>query len=60
MIRYFKFTEEELKKVQDTTDLENAVSNMLNEGYMLVSVSYKGGCRVTAQHVYHFIKHFND
>lgn len=53
-MRYFKFTEEELKKVLDKKDLENAVSQMLNEGYTLVSVSYVGG--FSGHHVYHFVK----
>lgn len=55
-MRYYRFTEEELKKVLDKKDLENAVSQMLNEGYTLVSVSYVGGCKVSGHHVYHFVK----
>ena len=37
-------------------NIEDAVSQMLNEGYTLVSVSYVGGCRASGYHVYHFVK----
>ena len=55
-MRYYKFTEEELKKEWDTIYVESAVEHMLDEGYTLVSVSYVGGCRTSGYHVYHFVK----
>ena len=55
-MRYYKFTEDELREKWDTIYVESAVDHMLDQGYTLVSVSYVGGCRASGQHVYHFVK----
>lgn len=55
-MRYYKLSEMELRASTKTYNVEDAVSQKLDEGYTLVSITWVGGCRASGYHVYHFVK----
>ncbi len=58
-MRYYKLSEMEVRALTKTRNTEDAVSQMLDKGFTLVSVTYIGDVRgygPSGWHVYHFVK----
>lgn len=53
---YKMYTEQQLLDLYPYLNgIEQAVTAHIEHGFKLISVSYKGGCKATGTHIYHFL-----